>query len=83
MHSPFDLTKPIAIGSDHAGYDHKESLISFLEGKGLSFKDFGTDSKESVDYPDFAHPWQLLLKPVISLLAFYVRQCKRSSHYCQ
>jgi ribose 5-phosphate isomerase B len=56
MHSPFDLHKPIAIGSDHAGYDHKESLISFLEGKGLTFKDFGTHSKESVDYPDFAHP---------------------------
>jgi ribose 5-phosphate isomerase B len=56
MHSPFDLHKPIAIGSDHAGYDHKESLISFLEGKGLTFKDFGTHSKDSVDYPDFAHP---------------------------
>jgi ribose 5-phosphate isomerase B len=56
MHSPFDLTKPVAIGSDHAGYDHKESLISFLEGKGIPFTDFGTDSKESVDYPDFAHP---------------------------
>ncbi len=56
MQSPFDLSKPIAIGSDHAGYDYKEDLISFLEGKGLDFKDFGTDSKESVDYPDFAHP---------------------------
>ncbi|MBL7741699.1 MAG: ribose 5-phosphate isomerase B [Chitinophagaceae bacterium] len=56
MHSPFDLSKPIAIGSDHAGYDHKESLISFLEGKGIPFKDFGTHSKDSVDYPDFAHP---------------------------
>lgn len=56
MHSPFDLAKPIAIGSDHAGYDYKEDLISFLEGKGLLFKDFGTDSKDSVDYPDFAHP---------------------------
>ncbi|HEY6502415.1 MAG TPA: ribose 5-phosphate isomerase B [Chitinophagaceae bacterium] len=56
MRSPFDLSKPVAIGSDHAGYDHKESLISFLEGKGLPFKDFGTGSKESVDYPDFAHP---------------------------
>lgn len=56
MNSPFDLSKPIAIGSDHAGYDHKESLISFLEGKGIPFKDFGTDSKDSVDYPDFAHP---------------------------
>ncbi|HYC39808.1 MAG TPA: ribose 5-phosphate isomerase B [Chitinophagaceae bacterium] len=52
----FDLQKPIAIGSDHAGYDYKEDLISFLEGKGLPFQDFGTHSKDSVDYPDFAHP---------------------------
>ncbi len=56
MHSPFDLSKPIAIGSDHAGYDYKEQLISFLEGKGLPFNDMGTHSKDSVDYPDFAHP---------------------------
>ena len=56
MHSPFDLTKPIAIGSDHAGYDYKEELISFLEGKGLPFADYGTHSRESADYPDFAHP---------------------------
>jgi len=56
MHSPFDLTKPIAIGSDHAGFEYKEELISFLEGKGLLFKDLGTHSKDSVDYPDFAHP---------------------------
>jgi ribose 5-phosphate isomerase B len=56
MISPFNLRKPIAIGSDHAGFDYKEQLISFLEGKGLTFKDFGTHSSESVDYPDFAHP---------------------------
>lgn len=56
MHSPFDLTKPIAIGSDHAGFDYKEELISFLDGKGLAYKDFGTHSKDSADYPDFAHP---------------------------
>ncbi|MBI2730915.1 MAG: ribose 5-phosphate isomerase B [Sphingobacteriales bacterium] len=56
MHSPFDLSKPIAIGSDHAGYDFKEQLISFLEGKGLPYTDFGTHTKDSVDYPDFAHP---------------------------
>ena len=56
MESNFDTNKPIAIGSDHAGYDYKEDLISFLEGKGLLFKDFGTHSKDSVDYPDFAHP---------------------------
>lgn len=56
MPAPFDLNKPVAIGSDHAGYDYKEDLISFLEGKGLPFKDFGTDSRNSVDYPDYAHP---------------------------
>jgi len=56
IHSAFDLAKPIAIGSDHAGYDYKEELISFLEGKGLPFNDMGTHNKESVDYPDFAHP---------------------------
>lgn len=52
----FDFSKPIAIGSDHAGFDYKEQLISFLEGKGFAFKDLGTYSKDSVDYPDFAHP---------------------------
>ena len=56
MESPFNTSKPIAIGSDHAGYEYKEDLISFLEAKGLPFKDFGTHSKDSVDYPDFAHP---------------------------
>jgi ribose 5-phosphate isomerase B len=56
MTSSFNLSKPIAIGSDHAGYNHKEELISFLEGRELPFKDYGTHSKDSVDYPDFAHP---------------------------
>jgi len=56
MTSPFDLSKPIAIGSDHAGFEHKEQLISFMEGKGLTYKDFGTYTKDSVDYPDYAHP---------------------------
>jgi ribose 5-phosphate isomerase B len=56
MNSPFNLRKPIAIGSDHAGFDYKEELISFLEGKGLPFTDFGTGSRESADYADFAHP---------------------------
>ena len=53
---PFDMTKPVAIGCDHAGFDYKEQLISFLEGKGILFHDFGAYSKDSVDYPDFAHP---------------------------
>ena len=52
----FDNNKPIAIGCDHAGFDCKEDLISILEGEGKQFKDYGTFSKDSVDYPDFAHP---------------------------
>ena len=52
----FDLSKPIAIGCDHAGFDCKEDLISFLEGEGMKYKDYGTYNKDSVDYPDFAHP---------------------------
>ena len=56
METTFDLKKPIAIGADHAGFEMKEFIISFLEGKGLLFKDFGTPSADSVDYPDFAHP---------------------------
>jgi ribose 5-phosphate isomerase B len=56
MHTPFDMSKPVAIGCDHAGFEYKEDLISFLEGKGIAFRDFGTHSTDSVDYPDFAHP---------------------------
>ena len=52
----FDSNKPIAIGCDHAGFDVKEDLLSFLDGKEMKYKDFGTFSTESVDYPDFAHP---------------------------
>lgn len=54
--SPFNLSLPVAIGSDHAGFNYKEAIISFLDGKNVSWKDFGTHSIDSVDYPDFAHP---------------------------
>ena len=56
MSSPFNLSLPIAIGCDHAGFEYKEDIISFLDGKGVPYKDFGTWSTDSVDYPDFAHP---------------------------
>ena len=52
----FDISKPIAIGSDHAGFEYKTALISWLTAKGYQVKDFGTSSPDSVDYPDFAHP---------------------------
>jgi ribose 5-phosphate isomerase B len=44
----------IALGADHAGFELKESLRSQLEKAGHELVDFGTDSPESVDYPDFA-----------------------------
>lgn len=44
----------IALGADHAGFEEKEKLKPFLEELGVKFVDMGTDSAESVDYPDFA-----------------------------
>jgi len=52
----FDLTKPVAIGGDHAGFDFKEKLKMVMNTAGLTVKDFGPYSNQSVDYPDFAHP---------------------------
>jgi len=46
----------IAIGSDHAGYEYKEAILKALEEKNMVVLDKGTDSNESVDYPDFVHP---------------------------
>ena len=56
MSCTFNLALPVAIGCDHAGFEYKEDIISFLDGKSVTWKDFGTYSAESVDYPDFAHP---------------------------
>ena len=46
----------IGLCSDHAGVEYKAKLISYLLGKGYEVVNFGTDSTESCDYPDFAHP---------------------------
>lgn len=53
------MNKSIVIASDHAGYKLKKELIEYLTNKGYNVKDLGTDSEESVDYPDFAHPLAL------------------------
>jgi len=47
--------KVVAIGADHGGYEMKESLKSELNTLGFEIQDVGTNSKEAVDYPDFAH----------------------------
>lgn len=51
----FDLSKPIAIGCDHAGTDYKDATKKYLEDNGYTVIDFGTHGTASVDYPDFAH----------------------------
>ena len=48
--------KTLGLCSDHAGYELKEFVKQILDSKGLAYKDFGTDSTESCDYPDYAHP---------------------------
>ena len=52
----FSTSLPVAIGSDHAGFDYKEQIKNFLSSHNISFHDFGTLINESVDYPDYAHP---------------------------
>lgn len=46
----------IGICNDHAAVEYKTRLISYLLKKGYEVVNFGTDSEESCDYPDFAHP---------------------------
>ncbi|CAK7020180.1 MAG: Ribose-5-phosphate isomerase B [Parabacteroides sp.] len=48
--------KTIGLCCDHAGYELKEYVKQLLDSKGLAYKDFGTNSMDSCDYPDFAHP---------------------------
>ncbi|GGF32182.1 ribose 5-phosphate isomerase B [Echinicola rosea] len=50
------MSKKIAIGGDHAGFDYKQQLVAFLEAEGYEVKDFGPFSDASVDYPDYVHP---------------------------
>jgi ribose 5-phosphate isomerase B len=47
--------KVIAIGADHGGFELKEALKPELKTLGFEINDVGTNSKEAVDYPDFAH----------------------------
>jgi ribose 5-phosphate isomerase B len=46
----------IAVASDHAGYQLKNTVIEYLNSKGFETVDFGCYTGESCDYPDYAHP---------------------------
>lgn len=52
-----DTTKvrSVAVGADHGGFKMKEQLKGYLSELGLNVRDFGTNSEDAVDYPDFAH----------------------------
>ena len=45
----------ISIGNDHAGPDYKKAIVQYLESKGYEVTNYGTDTVDSVDYPDFGH----------------------------
>lgn len=47
--------RTVAVGADHGGFPVKEALKQYLEGMGLNVRDFGTNSTDPVDYPDYAH----------------------------
>lgn len=56
MSKEFDLSKPVAVGADHAGFEYKTAVVKHLNQLGYQVADYGTYSGNSVDYPDFAHP---------------------------
>ena len=46
----------IAIGNDHAGPEYKKAIVAMLQSKGYDVTNYGTDTFDSVDFPDFGHP---------------------------
>ncbi len=46
----------ISIGNDHAGTIYKQAVVEYLKTRDIEISNYGTDSEESVDYPDFVHP---------------------------
>ena len=52
----------IAIGNDHAGPDYKLAIVAHLQSQGHELINYGTDTFDSVDYPDFGHPVALAVE---------------------
>jgi ribose 5-phosphate isomerase B len=76
----FDLSKPIAIGSDHAGYEQRIALVQWLGEKGYNVKDVGVNENRSVDYPDYAHPVAGLVES--GQVAFGILLCGSANGVC-
>ncbi len=56
--------KPVGLACDHAGYEMKQIVMQELDVRGIAYKDFGTYSTDSCDYPDFATSLALAVKRV-------------------
>ena len=56
----------ISIGNDHAGPEYKKAIVQMLQANGYQITNYGTDSSDSVDYPDFAHPVALDVENKVS-----------------
>lgn len=54
--------RPVGLCSDHAGYELKSIIEGYLTSQNIIWEDFGTDSAESCDYPDYAHPCALAVE---------------------
>ena len=78
--STFDLSKPIAVGADHAGFEYKQELIVWLKEKGYTVSDKGTFDKSSVDYPDYAHPVAEMVEK--GEAAFGILMCGSANGVC-
>ena len=68
--------KPVGLACDHAGYEMKQIVMRELDVRGIAYKDFGTYSTDSCDYPDFAHPLALAVEagecyPGIAICEWY------------
>lgn len=70
------------IGGDHAGFDLKEKVKELLAEKGMSVKDFGPHSSDSVDYPDFVHPLAAALKDKAPTEALGILICGSGNGVC-
>jgi ribose 5-phosphate isomerase B len=76
----FNLSLPIAIGNDHAGFEYKTKLVQWLNKKGYQAHDFGTYAADSVDYPDYAHPVALSVEK--GETAFGILLCGSANGVC-
>lgn len=67
------MSQIVGIASDHAGYELKEHVKRFMSDLGYEIRDFGTDSPESMDYPDVAHPLAIAVEN--KEVAFGIAMC--------